>query len=279
VNVLKQSLTGLTGMLSKGLWTGLIAVSLTAGLSGCGSTPEDEFAGVNADKLYADAREEAAEGNFEAAIKRYEKVEARASGTLMAQQAQLELAYAYFKTGERAQALAKIERFARLHPTSPAMDYALYLQGLINFNDDLGMFGWLSKQDLSERDQQASRDAYEAFKQLIERFPNSKYAADARLRMNYIVNSLAAGEVHVARYYYRRGAFLAAANRAQVAVSEYRQSPAIEEALYIMARSYDQLAMPQLRDDALRVLSRSFPESAYLKDGYTPVAKPWWQLW
>jgi len=229
--------------------------------------------------LYADAREEAADGNFEAAIKRYEKVEARASGTLMAQQAQLELAYSYYKTGERAQALAKIERFVRLHPTSPAMDYALYLQGLINFNDDLGLFGRMSKQDISERDQQASRDAYESFKQVTERFPTSKYAADARLRMNHIVNSLAAGEVHVARYYYRRGAYLAAANRAQVAVSEFRNSPAVEEALYIMVKSYEQLEMPQLRDDALRVLKKNFPQSVFLNDGFAANAKPWWQLW
>jgi outer membrane protein assembly factor BamD len=283
VNVLKQNLTGLAGVLSKGLtkglWAGVVAASLAAGLSGCGTTPSDEFAGVSADKLYADAREEAADGNFEAAIKRYEKVEARASGTLMAQQAQLELAYAYYKTGERAQGLAKIERFIRLHPTSPAMDYALYLQGLINFNDDLGLFGRISKQDISERDQQASRDAYESFKQVSERFPNSKFAGDARLRMNHIVNSLAAGEVHVARYYFRRGAYLAAANRAQVAVSEFRNSPAVEEALYIMVKSYEQLAMPQLRDDALRVLKQNFPNSSFLNQGFAASTKPWWQLW
>lgn len=269
----------LSAGLNKYLWVGMIATALTAGLAGCGSTPEDEFAGVNVDKLYADAREEAGEGNYENAIKRYEKVEARASGTLMAQQAQLELAYAYYKTGERAQALAKIERFMRLHPTSPAMDYALYLQGLVNFNEDLGLFNWLSRQDLSERDQQASRDAYESFRQLTERFPTSKYAADARLRMNYVVNSLAAGEVHVARFYYKRGAYLAAANRAQAAVSEFRNSPAVEEALYIMVRSYDQLALPQLRDDAQRVLQASFPNSPYLSQGFTGAIKPWWQLW
>jgi outer membrane protein assembly factor BamD len=279
VNVLKQNLTGLAGVLSKGLLAGVMAASLAAGLAGCGTTPGDEFAGMSADKLYADAREEAADGNFEAAIKRYEKVEARASGTLMAQQAQLELAYAYYKTGERAQGLAKIERFVRLHPTSPAMDYALYLQGLINFNDDLGLFGRISKQDISERDQQASRDAYESFKQVSDRYPNSKYAGDARLRMNYIVNSLAAGEVHVARYYFRRGAYLAAANRAQVAVSEFRNSPAVEEALYIMVKSYEQLAMPQLRDDALRVLQKNFPNSSFLNQGFAASTKPWWQLW
>lgn len=270
--------TTTSAWLNRLLAAGLACTALVV-LPGCGSTPEDEFAAISVDKLYADARDEAAEGNYEAAIKRYEKVEARASGTLMAQQAQLDVAYAYYKTGEKALALAKIERFMRLNPSNPAVDYALYLQGLINFNDDLGMFGWLSKQDLAERDQQASRDAYESFKQLVERFPNSKYAPDARLRMNHVVNSIAAGEVNIARYYYKRGAYLAAANRAQYAVSEFKSSPAVEEALFILAKSYDQLAMNDLRDDAMRVLSQNFPNSTYISQGFTPQTKPWWQLW
>lgn len=269
-------------------WTGqragLLALAVSALMAACGSAPQDEFANISPDKLYADAKDEAADGNYENAIKRLEKVEARASGTILAQQAQIDLAYAYYKTGEKAQALAKLERFIRLHPTSPALDYAYYLQGLVNFNDDLGLFGRLASQDLSERDQQASRDAYESFRLLSERFPASKYTPDARLRMNHIVNSLAAGEVHVARYYLRRGAYLAAANRAQQAVKDYRQSPAIEEALYIMVQSYDKLGLTQLRDDAQRVLKQSFPNSVYLgdqaaADHNAPAKKPWWQLW
>ncbi|MFZ2297630.1 MAG: outer membrane protein assembly factor BamD, partial [Aquabacterium sp.] len=123
--------------------TGLLALALSAALAACGTAPQDEYANVNSDKLYADAKEEQADGNFETAVKMLEKVEARASGTLLAQQAQLDLAYAYYRSGEKAQALAKLERFIRLHPTSPAMDYAYYLQGLINFNEDLGLFGRL----------------------------------------------------------------------------------------------------------------------------------------
>jgi outer membrane protein assembly factor BamD len=260
--------------------TGLLALALSAALAACGTAPQDEYANIQSDKLYADAKAEQADGNFETAVKMLEKVEARASGTLLAQQAQLDLAYAYYRSGEKAQALAKLERFIRLHPTSPAMDYAYYLQGLINFNEDLGLFGRLARQDLSERDQQASRDAYESFKQVVDRFPESKYAEDARLRMNHVVNSLAAGEVHVARYYLRRGANLAAANRAQQAIKDYPQSPAIEEALYIMSRAYDQLGLVQLRDDAVRVLKQSFPDSGYLSgDTLKGEAKPWWQLW
>jgi outer membrane protein assembly factor BamD len=252
-------------------------------LAACGTNPQDEYANITPDKLYADAKDDQAEGNFETAIKKLEKVEARASGTLLSQQAQLDLAYAYYKTGEKAQALAKLERFIRLHPTSPALDYAYYMQGLVNFNDDLGLFGRIAHQDLSERDQQASRDSYESFKQLIERFPTSQYTPDARLRMNHIVNSLAAGEVHVARYYLRRGANLAAANRAQQALKEFPQSPATEEALSIMAKAYSALGLTQLHDDAQRVLKQSFPQSIYLEDEETQAAakakKPWWQLW
>jgi outer membrane protein assembly factor BamD len=271
----------LKNTLSHSQRAGLSALVLSALLAACGSTPVDEFANISPDKLYADAKEEAADGNFETAIKRLEKVEARASGTILAQQAQIDLAYAYYRTGEKAQALAKLERFIRLHPTSPALDYAYYLQGLINFNDDLGLFGRIASQDLAERDQQASRDAYESFKQLTERFPTSKYTADARLRMNHIVNSLASGEVHVARYYLRRGAYVAAANRAQQAVKDYQKSPSVEEALYIMAQSYDKLGMAPLRDDALRVLKQSFPQSRFLVAGElnTEAKKPWWQLW
>jgi outer membrane protein assembly factor BamD len=184
-----------------------------------------------------------------------------------------------YRTGEKAQALAILDRFIKLHPTSEALDYALYLQGLTNFNDNLGMFGSLSRQDLSERDQQASRDSYQSFKQLVERFPQSQYASDARARMTYIVNSLAAYEVHVARYYYRRGAYVAAANRAQLTVQEFQQSPAAEEALFLMASSYDRLGLPELRDDAERVLRQNFPDSAFLRGGLQDKQKPWWQVW
>jgi len=274
---------------SRGLLAAFMAMCLSVMLVACGSTPQDEFANIPSDKLYADAKDDAAEGNYELAIKKLEKVEARASGTLLSQQAQIELAYAYFRTGEKAQALAKLDRFIRLHPTSPALDYAFYLQGLVNFNENLGLFGKLSRQDLAERDQQASRDAYESFKQVVERFPQSRYAEDARLRMNHIVNSLAAGEVHVARYYLRRGAYLAAANRAQQAVKEYNQSPAVEEGLFIMSQAYDKLGLVPLRDDTLRVLRQSFPNSEYLAAGATDKTmntpaeqkanRPWWQFW
>jgi outer membrane protein assembly factor BamD len=248
-------------------------------LAACSSTPRDDNSQQAVDKLYADAKDEMASGGWERAIKALERVEGRAAGTLLAQQAQLDLAYAYWKSGERAQALSTLDRFIRLNPSSPALDYALYLRGLVNFNDNLGILGSLARQDLSERDQQASRDAYQSFKQLVEQFPQSKYAPDARVRMDYIVNALAEYEVHVARYYYRRGAYVAAANRAQQAVLEFQQAPATEEALYIMARSYDRLGLEQLRDDADRVLKHNFPDSRYLTEGVRRPDRAWWQFW
>ena len=247
--------------------------------AGCGSTPKDLNTTAATEALYRDAKDDIANGSYERAIKSLERVEGRAAGTLLAQQAQLDLAYVYWKTAERAQALATIDRFIRLHPSSPAFDYALYLRGAINFNDNLGILGNLAGQDLAERDQQASRDAYQSFKQLSEQFPQSKYTPDARLRMDYIVNSLAAHEVHVARYYFRRGAYVAAANRAQRSVQEFTQTPSAEEALYLMVASYDRLGLEPLRDDAQRVLLKNFPDSRYLGGGLRERSRRWWQLW
>lgn len=256
-----------------------LMTALGLALAGCNTTPTDETAGMSTEKLYGEAKDEASVGNWERATMLYERLEARAVGTPLAQQAQLDLAYAFYRSGEKAQALATLERFIKLHPSSPALDYAYYLQGLVNFNENLGLLGSLARQDLSERDQRASRDAYQSFRQLALQFPESKYAPDARLRMNYIINTLAQYEVHVARYYYRRGAYVAAANRAQQAVQEFQRAPAVEEALYILTLSYDKLALAQLRDDAQRVLTQNFPQSRYLTEGFAAADKPWWQLW
>lgn len=258
-----------------------VALCLAALLgAACNTQPkEDPNTAASLDQLYAQARDEASAGGYDRAIRLYERLEGRASGTPLAQQAQLEVAYLNFRTGEKAQALAAIERFIKLNPSSPALDYAMYLRGIINFNDDLGFLGKYAQQDLSERDQQASRDAYQAFKQLVDQFPDSRYAADARVRMDYIVNALADYEVHVARYYYGRGAYVAAANRAQRAVAEYPQVPAAEEALYIMVQSYDRLGLEPLRDDARRVLAKNFPASRFAAEGVRRRDRAWWQLW
>ena len=162
---------------------------------------------------------------------------------------------------------------------SPAIDYALYMKGVINFNDELGLFSFLSRQDLSERDQKAAKEAFESFDELVRRFPDSRYTPDARARMRYTVNALAQYDVHVARYYFSRGAHVAAVSRAQQAIADYRDAPALEEALYILVQSYDKLGMAELRDDAKRVLDQNYPNSAYLARGFRGPDKPWWQLW
>ena len=264
--------------LTKPLGGRLAALVVLAVLAGCGSSPKDDDRG-SVEKLYASAKDDLASGSYDQAVKQLERVEGRAAGTLLAQQAMLDLAYAKWRLNERVDALSTLDRFIKLHPSSPALDYALYLKGVVNFNETMGFLSSISRQDLSERDQQASRDSYQAFEQLVQAFPDSKYSSDARERMNYIVNSLAEYELHVARYYYRRQAYVAAVNRAQLAVREYPQSPAAEEALYIMAASYDKLGLEQLRADAERVLKLNYPETRYIKNGVRVPERAWWQFW
>ena len=260
--------------------TGALVPSVVLALAACSSTPTDPTSNWSTQKIQSEAQDERKAGNFDKAVKLLEKLEGRAAGTPLAQQAQLDKAYAHYKAGEPAQAQATLDRFMKMHPASPALDYALYLKGLATFNDNLGMFGFLSRQELSERDQQAAKESFESFRELVNRFPESKYAEDSRLRMTYTVNSLAAHEVHVARYYYGRAAYVAAINRAQAAVTDYDGAPASEEALFLLFKSYDALGMSGLRDDAKRVLAQNFPQSAFLS-GTAPAASkgPWWKLW
>ena len=254
----------------------LLAAAL---LAACSSKPVDRTEGWSPNRIHAEARDELQSGAYEKAIPLYETLEGRAAGTPLAQQAQLDKAYAQFKDGQRPEAIATLDRFMRLHPASPAIDYALYLKGVINFNDELGLFSFMSRQDLSERDQKAAKEAFESFDELVRRFPDSRYAPDARARMRYTINALAQYEVHVARYYYTRGAYVAAVNRAQQAIADYRDAPALEEALYILVQSYDKLDMTELRDDTRRVLDQNYPDSDYVTHGFRGAKKPWWQLW
>src|SRR5690606_10310243 len=243
----------------------LLFAGTAAGMVGCATSDYDPTANWTADQLYADAKAELESGNWGAAIRALQKLESRYPFGRYAQQAQLDLAWASYKEGERAEALVAVDRFIRLHPTHDRLDYAFYLKGLINFNNREGLIARMAGQDLSERDQQASREAYESFKQVVTRFPESRYAEDAYARMKFLVNSMASGEVHIARYYYSRGAYVAAVNRAQDVVSMYRQTPAMEEALNLLIISYDQLGLAELRDDTLRVLERTFPKSRFLE--------------
>ncbi|OHC65723.1 MAG: outer membrane protein assembly factor BamD [Rhodocyclales bacterium GWA2_65_20] len=258
----------------------LLALLLALFASGCGLLPEDsdETAGWSANKLYSEAKGAMSDGAYDKAIKYFEKLEARYPYGRYAQQAQLEVAYSYYKQDEKASAIAACDRFIRLHPNHPNVDYAYYLKGLSNFNGDLGLLGYVSMQDQTERDPKAAKESFDAFKELVAKFPESKYSTDAALRMKYLVNALASHEVHVAHYYMRRGAYVAAANRAQFAVKTYADAPANEEALFIMVKAYDALGMNDLRDDAERVMRHNFPKSEYYKRGLNRT-EPWWKLW
>lgn len=249
-------------------------------LGGCGLLPDviDETASWSASKLYSEAKDAMAESSYDKAIKYFEKLEARFPYGRYAQQAQLEVAYAYYRQNEPASAIAACDRFIRLHPNHPNVDYAYYLKGLTNFNEDLGLLGYVSLQDLTERDPKAARDSFDAFKVLVNKYPESKYTPDATARMKYLVNALASHEVHVARYYMKREAYVAAVNRAQAAIKTYPDAPANEEALFIMVKAYDLLGMNDLRDDAERVMRTNFPKSEYYARGLNRV-EPWWKLW
>jgi outer membrane protein assembly factor BamD len=258
-----------------------VAIAISVALGGCGMFGDkpDPTLKMTPDQLYAEARGEIAAARYGEAIKLLGKLESRYPFGAWAQQAQIDTAFAHYRDGDRTQALVAIERFVRLHPTSPFLDYAYYLKGLINFNDEQGLLARLGRQDLSERDQRAAREAFEAFREVVTRFPDSRYAEDSLARMRYLVNAMASGEVHIARYYFSRGAYVAAASRAQDVVRQYQDTPAIEEALSLMMRSYERLGMEELRADAERILRRNFPDSRFLSQVTTTDARRWWQLW
>jgi outer membrane protein assembly factor BamD len=259
----------------------LLAALLLLTLVACGGlkSSDDETLGWSAQKLYGEAKDAMSSKDWPKAIKYLEKLEARYPYGRYAQQAQLEVAYCQWKDGERASAIAAVDRFIKLYPNHPNVDYAWYLKGLINFNETLGVLWWLTTPDVSDRDPRGARDAFNAFKEVMTRFPDSKYAEDSTARMRYIVGSLASYEVHVARYYMRRGAYLAAANRAQYAIKTYQTAPAVEEAVFLLAKAYDALGMEALRDDAARVMRTNFPNSRYLSGKEIRPDAPWWRIW
>jgi outer membrane protein assembly factor BamD len=260
------------------LWIrNVVAIVFAFSATACGLLPEvkDDTAGWSAERLYQEAHEMFTTGNYTRAVKLFETLEGRYPYGRYAQQAILEGAYANYRANETAAAIAACDRFIRTYPNHPNVDYAYYLKGVVNFREDQGLFGYVVEQDLSERDPKMTRESFGAFKELVARFPESKYAADSIERMRYLTNALSSYEVHVADYYYRRGAYVAAVNRAQASLLNFPRTPANEDALIVMARSYDRLGLTQLRDDAQRVLKDTFPNGKY----FTAEARPWWNFW
>jgi outer membrane protein assembly factor BamD len=225
---------------------------------------KDATARWDADKLYAEARAELSAGNWVKAREYYQKLESRYPFGRHAQQALMEIAYTYYKEGESAQAIQTADRFIRQYPNNPNVDYMYYLKGLASFNEDAGFLGRILAQDTAQRDAKGARESYDAFRDLVTRYPESKYAEDARARMRYLINAMAGAELTVANFYYVRKAYIAAIQRAQVVVRDFQTSPVAEEALILMARSYQALEMPDLQADTERVLALNFPESRYL---------------
>ena len=257
--------------------TRILAVACVAVLvGGCSSTPEpeDETRGWTAEKIYSEAKAEQNSNNYTRSNELFEKLEARFPYGRYAQQAQLEIAYNQYKDAEPALALAALDRFVKQNPTHPSLDYAYYLRGLVSFNEAQGFMSQLSKQDMSERDPKNAKEAFESFREVAVRFPDSKYAQDAHIRMGYLIGALATHELHVARYYYKRGAFLAAANRGKRLLETYGNTKQVEGALGIMVLSYDKLGMTRLRDDAKRILLKNYPATQAMKEDF--LSDPWW---
>ncbi len=248
----------------------LFAALLCLVMAACGtrSADYDPTANWSAEQLYQDAKAEISSGNWDAARTRLTSVEARYPFGVYAQQALVDLAYVNWRDNEPEQALSAISRFQQQYPNHPGNDYMLYLKGLVNFTPPSAFMSSVTRQDPAERDPKGLRQSYDAFNELLERYPNSRYAPDAQERLTWLVNTIAMNEVHVARYYYQRDAFLAAVNRAQTVITDFEGAPAAEEALYLLTLSYDKLGMTDLRDDARRVLETNYPNSRFVAEGY-----------
>src|SRR4051812_30678840 len=260
--------------------TALAVFALALTLAGCGlfGDKKDPRKDWTAAEYYKAAKEEFDNHNWDSAIKLYEQLESKFPFGRFAQQAQLEVAYAYYKQGESASAISALDKFIKLHPNHPNLDYALYLKALANFKEDLGPLSRVISQDLADRDPKSARESFEGFKELVTRFPESRYTPDARERMIYLVEALARQEIHVARYYLSRGAYLAAVNRAQDAITKFPNSPIHLDALEVMIEGYDRMGMAELRDDARKVLQKNYPADRMASEGQNR-GKPWWKFW
>ena len=259
-----------------GAMRNLLIMILFIGLSGCGlfgDEKEDPTAGWDAERLYNEAKGALDAGYYERAVEYYEKLEARYPFGTYGQQALLDLSYAYYKTEDYDAATSTADRFIKLYPRNDAVAYALYLRGLANFNRGKGFTQRFLPIDLSQRDPGGNLQAFQDFAELIKRFPDSRYVEDAKLRMIYLRNLLAEHEVEVANYYMRREAYVAAANRARHVVESYPRTTSVPAALAVMAKSYKILEMPELAEDALRVLETNYPNHPGLYEVRRTVLK------
>ena len=245
----------------------LMAVGFSL-LVGCASKEKNEFAGWSVDKLYTEGRDQMNAGDYTRSALLLEATIAQYPFSVQATQAQLELPYVYWKDESRLKALAAADRFITLNGSHPQLDYMYYLKGIINYNNNTGFIKTLLTRVVGSNasDPRAATEAFNAFKTLVTKFPESRYAPDARKRMVQLVNTLSQQQLRIAEYYYDRGAYLAAINRAQGILKNFDGTISTENALIIMMQSYDKLGMNDLRDDTRKVLLTNFPNSKGVLD-------------
>ena len=238
----------------------------------------DDTKGLSAQQIYDLGSEKMRDKDYDKAITYFGKLESRYPNGPYAAQAQLETAYAQYKKQDPVLCVAAADRFIKLHPNHPNVDYAYYLKGLAVFTER-GVIEKLTKQEISDRDPRSLRDSFVTFQELVSKFPNSKYAKDATQRMVYLTNNLSDHELDVARYYMKRQAYLAAINRCKYVLEYYPQTPGVERALVTMISAYDLMGMEDLKTDTMRILQTNYPDSTFLAKGAPSDERVWWKFW
>ena len=236
-------------------------------VAGCSSSDQEEkavLANMGAQQLYDRAKQSMEVGNFSAAAQTLSALDSRYPFGPLSHQVQLDLIYSYYKSGKNEETLATIDRFIRLNPNHSDVDYAYYMRGLTNMESDSNLFQELMNIDRTDRDPSKSRAAFEDFRRLIQQYPDSKYAADAKQRMVHIKDRLARYEIAIARFYMRREAYVAAANRGRYVIENFPNTTQVQQALEIMVSSYELLGLTELRDNALKTLKLNYPDSEFI---------------
>jgi outer membrane protein assembly factor BamD len=266
-------------MIANRLFSVAALLALLLALAACGEgTRVDATETLPVDELYAEAKTSLLAGNYERASRYYKRLVARFPFGRFTEQAELELGYAQFKSNDPEEALSTVNRFIRQYPTHAHIDYAYYLRGLINFNREFGVLERYIQQDTSRRDLGYARQSFQDFGELLRRYPDSRYAGDARQRMVHLRNGLAQAELNVAEFYFRRAAYVATQARAKYIIENYQETPQTGDALALMAESYHRLGQQALAEETLRVLKLNYPEHPYLDGGWPSKRNIWWQL-
>ena len=245
-----------------------VVLGAMVSVAGCSSSADNEekavLANMGAQQLYERAKQSMEVGNFSAAAQTLSALDSRYPFGPLSHQVQLDLIYSYYKSGKNEETIATIDRFIRLNPNHSDVDYAYYMRGLTNMEADSNLFQELMNIDRTDRDPSMSREAFEDFRRLIQQYPESKYAVDARKRMLHIKDRLERYEIAIARFYMRRQAYVAAANRGRYVLEHFPDTTQVQQALEIMVSSYEQLGLDELRENALKTLRLNYPDSEYI---------------